>query len=83
MSTDPATVADPGAETAGPDTPIPFTLTPQAEADLDGLEAQVPDPGPEADAPEPEADAEFLGTDPDGWEHFRVSWRDQEPEAGQ
>jgi hypothetical protein len=70
MSTDPATTADPAAETAGPDAPIPYTLTPLAETSLDG-------PGPA----EPETDAEFLGFGPDGSEEFRVSWRDPEPEA--
>ena len=45
----PAAPAEP--ETAGPDTPIPFTLTPQAAAYLDGLAA-----GPGPAAPEPEAD---------------------------
>jgi hypothetical protein len=70
MSTDPATPADPAAETADPDTPVPFTLTSLAETSLDG-------PGPA----ELETDAEFLGTDPDGWEHFRISWRAPEPEA--
>jgi hypothetical protein len=67
MTTDPATAADPAAETAGPDTPIPYTLTPLAETSLDD--------------PEPETDAEFLGFGPDGAEEFRVSWRNPEPEA--
>ena len=40
MSTDPATTA-PGPEAAGPDAPIPCTLTPQADAYLDGLHAEL------------------------------------------
>ena len=69
MSTDPAT-ADPAADPADPAAPIPYTLTPLAEASLDG-------PG----LAEPETDAEFLGFGPDGSEEFRMSWRDREPEA--
>jgi hypothetical protein len=68
MSTDPAATADPAAETAGPDTPIPYILTPLAEKSLDS-------------PAEPETDAEFLGFGPDGSEEFRVSWRDPVPEA--
>ena len=44
MSTDPATTApEPG--TAAPDAPIPYTLTSQADAYLDGQHAE---PEPEA-----------------------------------
>jgi hypothetical protein len=46
-STDPALPADPAADAAGPGAPIPYTLTPQAEAYLDGLQAEAPDPEPE------------------------------------
>jgi hypothetical protein len=48
MSTDPATTTDPEAETAGLDAPIAYTLTPLAEAYLDGLQAEAADPEPEA-----------------------------------
>ena len=47
MTTDPAARADREAETADPDTLIPYTLTPEAEAYLDGLQAGPPDPEPE------------------------------------
>ena len=47
MTTDPATTTGPEAETAAP---IPYTLTQQAEAYLDG-----PDAGLAAAEPEPEA----------------------------
>jgi hypothetical protein len=48
MSTDPATTADPEVTTAGPDAPVPYTLTQLAETYLDGLEAEAPEPEPEA-----------------------------------
>jgi hypothetical protein len=41
----------------------------------------TPEPDTTAPEPETEAEAEFLGVTPDGWEHFRISWRDLEPEA--
>ena len=49
MSTDPATTA-PGPEAAGPDAPVPCTLTPQADAYLDALHAELSpaEPDPEA-----------------------------------
>ena len=50
MTTDPAAAADPEAETADPDTPIPYTLTSLAETYLDALRpsAAMPEPEPEA-----------------------------------
>lgn len=71
MTTDPAATADSNAETADPDVPIPYTLTPRAEAFLDGLSPAGQ-----------ETEAEFLGCGPDGSEESPVSWRDPEPEAG-
>ena len=49
MSTDPAATA-PGPEAAGPDAPVPCTLTPQAGAYLDGLRAELGPAGPEPEA---------------------------------
>jgi hypothetical protein len=48
MSTDPATTAEPAAETADPDAPIPYTLTPLAETSLDGLQTEPHEPETEA-----------------------------------
>jgi hypothetical protein len=50
MSTDPPTTADPEAEaeTADPEAPIPYTLTPLAEAYLDGSQDEAREPEPEA-----------------------------------
>jgi hypothetical protein len=45
MTTGPATTTGPQAET---DAPIPYTLTPEADAYLDGLQAEVAAPEPEA-----------------------------------
>ena len=49
MSTDPATTA-PGPEAADPAAPIPYTLTPQADAYLDALHAGLSPAGPEPEA---------------------------------
>ena len=48
MSTDPATTA-PETEAADPDAPIPYTLSPQADAYLDGPYAE---PSPAESEPE-------------------------------
>ena len=49
MSTDPAATA-PGPQAAGPDAPIPYTLTSQAGAYLDGLRAGLSPAEPEPEA---------------------------------
>ena len=49
MSTDPAPTA-PGPGAAGPDAPIPCTLTPKADAYLDGLNAELSPAEPETEA---------------------------------
>jgi hypothetical protein len=42
--------ADTGPETAGPDAPIPYTLTPNADAYLDALHAELSPAEPEPEA---------------------------------